>query len=79
MVVSNNECSDAKVITVEDGAISGGFGTAILEFSSKNNYQVKIKNVGIPDNFIHQGTVDELQHQVGLDVDSIQKELEKNI
>lgn len=61
------------IITIEDGAVTGGFGTAILEFASKNNYQKKIKTLGIPDKFIHQGTVKELQKISGINVATILK------
>ena len=63
------------IITVEDGAIKGGFGSAILEFSSENNYKNTVKNLGIPDNFIHQGSVEQLQEIAGIDVHSIIKEI----
>ncbi len=60
-----------KVITVEEGAISGGFGSAILEFSAKHNYSSKIKCLGIPDTFIEHGNMKELYEIVKLDVRSI--------
>lgn len=60
-----------RIITVEDGTIKGGFGSAILEFASENNYQIPIKVLGIPDEFVDQGTVEELQKKCGLDVDSL--------
>lgn len=60
-----------RIITVEDGTIKGGFGSAILEFASENNYQIPIKALGIPDEFVDQGTVEELQKKCGLDVDSL--------
>ena len=55
------------VITVEDNAIKGGFGSAILEFASAHNYKNNIKILGIPDTFIEHGSVEELQKSVGLD------------
>ncbi|ARV16019.1 1-deoxy-D-xylulose-5-phosphate synthase [Polaribacter sp. SA4-12] len=61
------------IITVEDGTIKGGFGSAILEFASNNNYQHKIKNLGIPDEFIEHGSVLRLQNEIGLDSDSLAK------
>jgi 1-deoxy-D-xylulose-5-phosphate synthase len=61
------------IFTIEDGTIKGGFGSAILEFASENNYRNKIKIVGIPDNFIAHGSVSELQHAVGLDANSLAK------
>ena len=64
------------IITIEDGTIKGGFGSAILEFAAHNNYKNSIKCLGIPDEFIEHGTVDELQHLTSLDVESITKFLE---
>ncbi|MDC9723115.1 MAG: 1-deoxy-D-xylulose-5-phosphate synthase [Urechidicola sp.] len=65
-----------KIITIEDGTIVGGFGSAILEFVSENNYQNKtIKRLGIPDNFIEHGKIIELQKIVGLDKPSILEEI----
>ena len=61
------------IFTVEDGTVVGGFGTAILEFASKNGYQNKIKILGIPDNFITHGSVLELQQSIGLDSKSLAK------
>ncbi|MFQ3182437.1 MAG: 1-deoxy-D-xylulose-5-phosphate synthase [Polaribacter sp.] len=61
------------IFTVEEGTIKGGFGSAVLEFASENNYQNKIKIVGIPDNFITHGSVSELQYLVGLDANSLAK------
>ncbi|MGJ8743876.1 1-deoxy-D-xylulose-5-phosphate synthase [Polaribacter sp.] len=59
------------IISVEDGTIKGGFGSAILEFSAENNYQNKIKVLGIPDEFVTHGNVTRLQHQIGLDSKSL--------
>ena len=67
-----------KIITIEDGTIVGGFGSAVVEFTSEKNYHSKtIKRMGIPDNFIEHGTVSELQEIVGLDKESILKEIKK--
>jgi 1-deoxy-D-xylulose-5-phosphate synthase len=60
-----------KIITIEDGVIIGGFGNAILEFASQNNYSTPILNLGIPDEFIEQGTVEELHQYCKIDVDSL--------
>jgi 1-deoxy-D-xylulose-5-phosphate synthase len=61
-----------EIITIEDGVIIGGFGSAILEFASLYNYTSKIKILGIPDEFIEQGTVDELQQYCKIDVKSLE-------
>ncbi len=67
-----------KIITIEDGVIIGGFGSAILEFVSENKYANKtIKRLGVPDNFIEHGKVEELNEIIGLDKDSILKEIKK--
>lgn len=60
-----------KLIVIEEGAITGGFGSAILEFASRNNYKIPIHLMGIPDTFIEQGKVDELQEIAKIDVNSI--------
>jgi len=60
-----------KIITVEDGVIAGGFGNAVLELASRLNYKGKIICLGVPDEFIEQGTVDELQEIAKIDVESI--------
>ncbi|MCH4553945.1 1-deoxy-D-xylulose-5-phosphate synthase [Aestuariibaculum lutulentum] len=55
------------IITIEDNSVKGGFGSAILEFASANNYKNNIKVLGIPDVVIDHGSVTELQQQIGLD------------
>ncbi|MEA9413280.1 1-deoxy-D-xylulose-5-phosphate synthase [Flavobacterium sp. PL02] len=62
----------SSVITIEDGAVNGGFGTAILEFSALHNYNTKIQILGIPDTFIEHGTVTELQQLCNIDVKSLE-------
>ena len=59
------------IVTIEDGTKTGGFGSAILEFASKHSYNITIEILGIPDEFIEQGTTQELQKIVGLDSESI--------
>lgn len=59
------------IITVEDNTIKGGFGSAVLEFASQNNYKNNIQLLGIPDTFIDHGSVTELQKSIGLDVESL--------
>ena len=64
-----------KIITIEDGTINGGFGSAVLEFASANNYTNTIKILGIPDTFIHHGSVEELQQLCKIDTTSILNEI----
>jgi 1-deoxy-D-xylulose-5-phosphate synthase len=61
-----------KIITIEDGTIIGGFGSAILEFLNEHNYQhIKLKRLGIPDKFIEHGKIVELHQMLGLDKEAI--------
>lgn len=60
-----------KIITIEDGTIKGGFGSQISAFAITNSCTNKIVNLGIPDHFIEQGTVAELQQICKIDVTSI--------
>ncbi|WP_055443870.1 1-deoxy-D-xylulose-5-phosphate synthase [Lacinutrix himadriensis] len=71
-------CNTYKsIITIEDGTIKGGFGSAILEFAAKNNYKNEIIVLGVPDNFIEQGSTLELQHVLELNAVSIAKKIEE--
>jgi 1-deoxy-D-xylulose-5-phosphate synthase len=56
-----------KVITVEDGSVSGGMGSAILEFISDQGLSTEVKRIGIPDRFIDHGTMQELYRECGMD------------
>lgn len=59
------------VITVEDGVLKGGMGSALLEFMADHGYTPAVKRLGIPDRFIQHGTVKELRALCGFDEDSI--------
>lgn len=59
------------VITLEDGTIVGGLGSAVLEFMAAHNYRSSVVRLGIPDKFIEQGTVEELHRECGYDVQGI--------
>ena len=61
----------AKIVTVEDGVIAGGFGSAVLELASLKNYKGEIRCLGVPDEFIEQGSVDELYEIAKIDVQHI--------
>lgn len=65
-----------KIITIEDSTIKGGFGTAILEYASEVNYKGTVKLMGVPDEFIHHGSIEQLQEKVGISSISIKKEIE---
>jgi len=61
-----------KIITIEDASVIGGLGSAVTEFASDNNYNnTTIHRLGIPDRFIEQGTLEELHHECGIDIEGI--------
>ena len=64
-----------KIITVEDGILKGGFGSAVIEFMSSNGYASQVKRLGIPDYFVEHGTRRELMHECGFDEEGIEKAL----
>ena len=64
------------IITVEDGTTVGGLGESITSFAAINNYQKKIKPLGVPDVFPEHGTVEELQKQVGISSEEIHKTIQ---
>ena len=63
------------VVTVEDGVRDGGLGTAVTEWMNDHGYQPRIVRLGLPDQFVEHGTVDELRRIVGIDKESIKKAL----
>jgi len=62
-----------KIITVEDGTVVGGFGSAVLEFMNDHNYKAEIKILGIPDRLVEHGTPKELHHECGYDAPAIKE------
>jgi 1-deoxy-D-xylulose-5-phosphate synthase len=64
-----------RIVTVEDGTVQGGLGTAVMEFMMENGYHPVVKRIGVPDRFIEHGTVPELYRLCGMDVESIAKTL----
>jgi 1-deoxy-D-xylulose-5-phosphate synthase len=64
-----------KIITIEDGTIVGGVGSAVLEFMADNGYNAQVKRLGIPDNFIEHGEQKELYEECGFSVNDIYKEV----
>ena len=62
-----------KIITVENGMITGGLGSAVLEFMADRGYTPRVKRIGIPDNFVQHGTVAQLEAACGMDADAIVK------
>ena len=65
----------SRIMTVEDGIKKGGFGSAVLEFASENDYNTTVEVLGIEDTFTEHGSIEELQKMNGIDADSIRKKL----
>ena len=64
-----------QILTIEDGVINGGFGSAVLEFMADNNYKLNVKRLGINDTFVEHGTPEQLYNMLGLDTEGIAKSL----
>jgi len=60
-----------KIVTVEDGTVTGGFGSAVLEFMAKNRYHAEVTILGIPDRLVEHGTLKELHRECGYDAEGI--------
>jgi 1-deoxy-D-xylulose-5-phosphate synthase len=61
----------SKIITIEDGTVVGGFGTAVLEFMNQNGYNSEVKIMGIPDRLVDHGSPKELYNEIGLNAQAI--------
>lgn len=68
----------SRIVTVEDGQLAGGFGSAVLEWLSDNGKTTTVRRVGLPDRFIEHGTVNELRHIAGTDIESIKRAIINN-
>lgn len=64
-----------QIVTIEDGVLKGGMGSAILEFMSDYGYTPKIHRIGLPDQFVQHGSINELHRLCGMDVESIKSVL----
>ena len=62
----------AKIVTVEDGTVVGGFGSAILEFMNANGYKADVTILGIPDRLVEHGTLKELHSECAYDAAGIE-------
>lgn len=67
------------IITIEDGIRNGGLGTAVVEWMSDNGYSPTINRMGLPDRFIEQGTIGQLQQLCGLDTEAIKHTIKDNL
>lgn len=68
----------SRIVTVEDGQLAGGFGSAVLEWLSDNGKTTRVRRIGLPDRFIEHGTVSELRHIAGTDIESIKQAINDN-
>ncbi|MFV9685390.1 1-deoxy-D-xylulose-5-phosphate synthase [Pantoea sp. ARC607] len=64
-----------SLITLEEGAIKGGAGSGVNEFIMAKRLAVPVLNIGLPDEFIPQGTQDEIRHDYQLDAEGIQQQI----
>ena len=62
-----------RIVTVEDGVIRGGLGSAVLEYMAEHDLHPQVIRLGLPDHFVEHGTPEELYHLVGLDAENIKK------
>ena len=67
------------IITVENGVVRGGFGSAVLEFMADNGYTPRVERIGVPDRFIEQGSIPELYKLCGMDAESIYRCIMKEV
>jgi 1-deoxy-D-xylulose-5-phosphate synthase len=64
-----------RIVTVEDGVIRGGLGSAVLEYMAEHDLHPQVIRLGLPDHFVEHGTPEELYHLVGLDAENIKKKI----
>ena len=62
-----------RIVTVEDGVVRGGLGSAVIEYMADHNLHPEVIRLGLPDHFVEHGTPEELYHLVGLDAEAIKK------
>jgi 1-deoxy-D-xylulose-5-phosphate synthase len=65
------------IITIEDGCLQGGFGSAVLEWLNDNGFKIRVIRLGIPDRFIDHGTQPELYRECGIDMDGLYQTIQK--
>lgn len=70
-ILSKVAAKGQRIVSVEDGALTGGFGSAVMEWLADNGHTLSVRRLGIPDRFVAQGSVAELHALCGLDAGSI--------
>ncbi len=68
-----------KIITIEDGTVVGGFGSAVLEFMNEHGYKADVHILGIPDRIVEHGTPKQLYDEIGIDANAIAKVLREKV
>ena len=68
-----------SIVTVEEGSLKGGFGSAVLEYMADSGYSLPVKRIGIPDNFVEHGTPAELYNMLGMDTEGIASVLKQYV
>jgi len=68
-----------KIITIEDGILKGGFGSAVVEFMCDNHYNAEVRRLGIPDYFVEHGKQEELYRECGYDAEGIERTIREMI
>ena len=69
----------SRIITVEDGAVTGGVGSAVLEYMSEHNHAPHVRRIGLPDHFVEHGAVGILHHICGTDSEGIAKAIREEL
>ena len=64
-----------RIVTIEDGTIKGGLGSAVLEFMAENDFHPEVVRLGLPDSFVEHGTPTELYHIIGIDKEGIKSKI----
>ena len=68
----------SRIVTIEDGVRNGGLGSAVMEWMNDHGYHPQITRMGLPDNFVEHGSINELREIVGLDINSIKQAINGN-
>jgi 1-deoxy-D-xylulose-5-phosphate synthase len=66
-----------NILTIEDGCLMGGFGSAVLEFMADHGYHARVYRLGVPDKVVEHGTQEEQYRECGYDVDSIRMKIKE--
>jgi 1-deoxy-D-xylulose-5-phosphate synthase len=78
-LISELAKSHSLLVTVEENAIMGGAGSAITEFLHRENIQISVLQLGLPDNFLEHGNADKMLAECGLDAEGIKKSIQQKI